>query len=135
MITISSSDPEVEKYLIDYATKRGAKQNSVSEVRRSQNSPGTVVQSFSIATPQRTIAGTGRSFGGSPNPPFLLPFLTAPSMEGFDFNNWFRNIEPFYDPSFSNHGAGGVGASATVVNDNGRVYSKVESSHLRNRSR
>lgn len=126
VIAISSSNPEVEKYILDYAEHAKQKQGSPATVGQA-NTIGTAVRSFSVSTPEKTIIGSGRSFGDSFSDPFFAPYFVAPNLEGFDIRNWLRNLESFYDPNFAGSGRS---VSATAVSNNGQVYGKVETRNL-----
>ncbi|CAB3239649.1 unnamed protein product [Arctia plantaginis] len=134
-VSISSSDPDVEKYLSQqFSTRSGFTQVDTQD--NYPNIPGTVHSSFSIAVPGKAIAGNGRSFASASSGPFL-PIFAFPinpfSSNGFpEFKNWVRNYEGYYDPNFA--GNGQVHAAA-AVNDNGHVYGKVNTVAFDNKAK
>lgn len=135
IIAISASNPEIEKYLLNSYTSQRA--NPESSLLRS-NFYYPEVGSYSktggknnIATPENSIAGSGRNFGESrQSNPFFVPFL-LPNLDGFQLNNWFRNIENLYE--FPSYASDGEVKAATAVNDNSHIYGKVKSSHFDNK--
>lgn len=84
-------------------------------------------KSFSGTTPETSISGTARNFAESSHiNPFFVPFLLPTNLDGFQLNNWFRNIENIYghpEPSFAR---GREVRTVTAVNDNGHVYNNVD---------
>nr|XP_004932418.1 uncharacterized protein LOC101746734 isoform X1 [Bombyx mori] len=88
--------------------------------RTNDGSRKRIAQSISVASSGKT--GTGRSFASassSAGHPYLFPFYISP-FQGFPINDWVRNVESFYDPSFAGHGE-----SITAVNENGHIYGEI----------
>ncbi|KAJ8736626.1 hypothetical protein PYW08_007282 [Mythimna loreyi] len=133
IVAISSSDPNVEKYLAQqFATRSGFTQlNDEEQIRPFSNLPqrpeGAVHSSYSIAVPGKAISAAGRSFASASTGPFLPIFTFPVGPESFSFNDfglkdWVRNVESFYNPNFPGNGQVN---SATAVSDNGHVYGSI----------
>ncbi|KAJ0182770.1 hypothetical protein K1T71_002139 [Dendrolimus kikuchii] len=100
VVAISSSGPTGQKY---FASASASQQRSFG---RDAWNP---VQSFSVASPVKSVAGTGRSFNTLP--------INNPAID----LNWLRNLESFYDPQFNTDGA----TSIIAINENGHIYGKI----------
>lgn len=126
VFTISSSDPDIEKYInFDFTKALGAKQETPNFFREITRSPFDT--SFTFASPGKAAAGSGRSFVSASNfDKFSLPFFFMPtSYESFGFGNlgsWLKNIEGHYDSSLLGNGEI---KTVTAVN-NGHVYGEVK---------
>lgn len=84
--------------------------------------------SFSMVTPGRAVAGSGRNFVSVSNfEPF--PFFMPINIDGFglgspaSFSDWIKNIEKFYEPTFAGNGEF---KTVTTVTNNGHVHGKVK---------
>lgn len=120
VIAISSSDPNIEKYLtVNFSNNS----ENVEEPNFNRSPSDTFHRTFSTA-----LAGTNTSSGrnfGSFNP-FLLPFLNFPlNLEGLGLNirpGWVQGVES-YEPNYNGNGEI---KTMTAINDNGHVYGKVK---------
>lgn len=135
-MAISSSDPNVEKYLTQQFSTRSGFTQVDTDSKDNQRIPGAVHSSISIAVPGKAAAGGARSFASASSGPFL-PLFTFPINEyGFntfpDLKDWVRNIESYYDPNFPGNGQIN---SATAINENGHVYGKVNNVSFDNRAK
>lgn len=129
MISISSSDPDIEKY-VSFGFPTASETGLGAAVFKSVPDD-SFKGSFSFAAPGKAAAGTGRSFVSTSNfNPFSLPLFIMPiNLEGLglgnfgSLNNWLKNIESIHEPNLSGNGEI---RTVTAVNDNGHVYGNVK---------
>ncbi|XP_026759157.1 uncharacterized protein LOC113518437 [Galleria mellonella] len=130
IIAISSSDPEVEKFLrFGFSSELGTNQDSI--VTSSVEDIGQ--KSVTVGSlGQQSETGTGRSFVSTSSfNPFLLPLFFMPlNFEGIglgDFgslnNDRLKGVESFIEPNLG--GTGEIKAVA-AISDNGRVYGNIK---------
>ncbi|XP_075992458.1 uncharacterized protein LOC142987524 [Anticarsia gemmatalis] len=138
IVSISSSDPNVERYLSQqFQTRSGFTQVKSDPNENVQRIPGAVHSSVSIAVPGKAVAGGGRSFASASSGPFL-PIFSFPINPDFGFDtfpdlkHWVRNVESYYDPAFAGNGQINT---VTAINDNGHVYGKVNTVTFDNRAK
>lgn len=83
--------------------------------------------SFSMVSPGRAVAGSGRNIASVSNfePfPFFMPINIDFGLSNTaSFSDWIKNVEKFYEPTFAGKGEF---KTVTTVNSNGHVHGKVK---------